>query len=464
MHSTAQFQDLASAKNLCVCLGLYAAGALYHQACSGAANCTLSIQSSSFNDNKADGGGGAVFTTNGTLLSLPDDCQSSSDTAARNAPCSDSSSFRSNNNKAAFGADVASNPSRLGVASGSELAWLRELDSDELSTARRRLLATPEPTTAAGAPRVLYLESNNRFNLEVRQLDHWGSNVVTDGSKPADATIRLLDYGTPASSKAAASSAQNGSLCAQSCEPGKPCTVGCLTGATTVAFRNGVANFSSVGLSAPANSSLKMQLLPGGLSGVPLVDVLVRVHACGVGEYQSSTGSCEQCPAPQINLDPYKAAACSSCPFGANCQAGYPTPLPGFWHSHHRSTLFHRCPNQAACTPADAGRRMLAYQQLHKHDGILGWLENETAVGEEYLQAQCAPGRSGPLCSTCARGYGMGPGNVCRKCPSTGRAGAWVAYLVIRLLDVLLVTLFACVMLLIWSRTRSCFAGGHSWL
>jgi hypothetical protein len=403
------------------------------------------------------------------LLSLPEDCQvstSSADAAGRDtsaAPCRDSSSFRSSRNKAAFGAELASNPSRLGVATGSELAWLRELDSDELGTARRRLLSRTEPSAAEpGAPKVLYLESNNRFNLEVRQLDHWGSNVVTDGVKPADATMRLMDQGTPSSKAAAnaAGSAQNSSLCARSCEPGKPCVLGCLTGATTVAFTNGIANFSSVGLSAPANSSLKMQVMPGGLSGVPLVDVLVRVHTCGVGEYQSSSGSCEQCPAPQINLDPYKSSTCSSCPFGANCQAGFPIPLPGFWHSHHRSTLFHRCPSQAACTPADKGKRLLAYQQLHKHDGIPGWLENETAVGEEYLQAQCAAGRAGPLCSSCARGFGMGPGNVCRKCPSTGRVGAWVAYCVVRLVDVLLVTLLTCMMLLVWSRTRECFSGG----
>jgi hypothetical protein len=109
---------------------------------------------------------------------------------------------------------------------------------------------------------------------------------------------------------------------------------------------------------------------------------------------------------------------------------------------------------------------MLAYQQLHKHDGIPGWLQDRTAVGEEYLTAQCAPGRSGPLCSSCARGYGMGPGNVCRKCPSTGRAGALVAYIVVRLVDVLLVTLFTCVMLLLWSYSRSCFAGrqGATWV
>jgi predicted outer membrane repeat protein len=446
---------------------LCVAGALYHRACSGSPDCALAIHTSSFDDNQAKGGGGAVFTTNGSLLSLPEDCQGSADdTAGRDAsaaPCRDSSSFRYSRNTAAFGSEVASKPSRLGVASGSELAWLRELDSDELSTARRRLLARAEPNAAEpGAPKVLYLESNNRFNLEVWQLDHWGSNVVTDGPRPADATMRLMDHGTPSSGAAAnaAGSAQNSSLCARSCEPSKPCVLGCLSGATTVAFRNGVANFSSVGLSAPANSSLKMQVLPGGLSGVPLVDVLVRVHTCGVGEYQSSSGSCEQCPAPQINLDPYKSSTCSSCPFGANCQAGFLIPLPGFWHSHHRSTLFHRCPSQAACTPADEGKRMLVYQQLHKHDGIPGWLEKETAVGEEYLQAQCATGRAGPLCSSCARGFGMGPGNVCRKCPSTGRVGAWVAYFVVRLLDVLLVTLLTCMMLLVWSCTRGCFSGG----
>lgn len=463
--------------SVCLCAAcrsiLLDAGALYHQACTGTADCKLSVESNSFDDNQADGGGGAVFTTNGTLLSLPDDCTSGSNGQAgddlvaagrgnSNAPCRDSSGFKSSRNTAAFGSDVASTPARLGVASGNELAWLRQLDDDELPTARRRLLAQPESSAASsGAPKVLYLESNNKFNLEVRQLDHWGSHVVTDAAKPADATIRLLDHGTPsAAAKAAAGSAKSSGLCAQSCEPGKPCTVGCLTGATTVAFKNGVANFSSVGLSAPANSSIKMQVLPGGLSGVPLVDVLVRVHTCGVGEFQNSAGSCEQCPAPQINLDPYKSPNCSSCPFGANCQAGFPTPLPGFWHSHQRSTLFHQCPNQAACTPADGGKRMLAYQQLHKHDGIPGWLEGETAVEEEYTSAQCAQGRAGPLCSSCARGYGMGPGNVCRRCPRTGRVGAWVGYIVVRLLDVLLVTLLACVMLLVWSRTRSCFSGG----
>lgn len=456
------------------------AGALYHQACSGSTNCTLSITSSSFDDNTADKGGGAVFTTNGTLLSLPDDCDSNGpdeddDGTERDAtPCESSSSFKSNRNKAAFGTDVASNPSRLGVASGNELAWLKQLDGGGMSTARRRLMATaeadgPDSSKSAsengGAPsRVLYLESNNRFNLQVRQLDHWGSHVVADSTKPAEATIRLMDHGTPSGKPAAAAkdaaAAQGGSLCAQSCEPGRPCITGCLTGATTVAFKNGVANFSSVGLSAPANSSLKMHVMPGGLSGVPLVDVLVRVHTCGVGEYRSAQGSCEQCPAPQINLDPYKSTnSCRTCPFGANCQAGFPTPLPGFWHSHHRSTLFHRCPSTAACTPADEGKRMLAYQQLHKHDGIPGWLENETAVGEEYLHAQCAAGRAGPLCSSCARGYGMGPGNVCRRCPSSGRAGALVAYLVVRLFDVLLVTLLTCVMLVVWSRAQGCFAG-----
>jgi predicted outer membrane repeat protein len=335
-------------------------GALYHQACIGSTDCTLTIQSSTFEDNKAEGGGGAVFTTNGSLLTLPEDCSSSSssgpdaddDAAAAGAkrgtptkPCRSSSSFRSSGNSASFGADIASKPKRLGIASGTELAWLRQLDTEEGYAARRRLLAVPPAGSTSEPQRVLYLESNNRFGLEVLQLDHWGSHVVTDGAKPADATIRLLDSGAPGSKAAAAKAAgnaNNSSLCAQVCEPGRPCVVGCLTGATTVAFRDGVANFSSVSLSAPANSSLKMQVTPGGLPGVPLVDVLVRVHTCGVGEFQNSAGSCEQCPAPQINLDPYKSANCSSCPFGATCQAGFPTPLPGFWHSHQRSTLFHR--------------------------------------------------------------------------------------------------------------------------
>jgi predicted outer membrane repeat protein len=336
-------------------------GALYHQACVGSTDCTLTIQSSTFDDNKADGGGGAVFTTNGSLLTLPDDCTPSSSSSSQEdadadataagakrdtptKPCRSSSSFRSSGNRASFGADIASNPKRLGIASGTELAWLRQLDSEEDFAARRRLLAAPAASTN-GAQRVLYTESNNRFGLEVLQLDHWGSHVVTDGAKPADATIRLLDSGVPANKAAAAKvagNAKNSSLCAQVCEPGRPCVVGCLTGATTVAFRDGVANFSSVSLSAPANSSLKMQVTPGGLQGVPLVDVLVRVHTCGVGEFQNSAGSCEQCPAPQINLDPYKSGNCSSCPFGATCHAGFPTPLPGFWHSHQRSTLFHR--------------------------------------------------------------------------------------------------------------------------
>ena len=101
----------------------------------------------------------------------------------------------------------------------------------------------------------------------------------------------------------------------------------------------------------------------------------------------------------------------------------------------------------------------MAYQQLHKHDGIPGWLEDQTGVSQDYLQAQCATGRAGPLCSSCARGYGMGPGSVCRKCPSTGRAGALIVYLVVRLLDVLLVALLACVLLLVWSRAKESFSG-----
>jgi hypothetical protein len=86
----------------------------------------------------------------------------------------------------------------------------------------------------------------------------------------------------------------------------------------------------------------------------------------------------------------------------------------GFWHSHPRSALFHACPNVAACTPPDGGKKLLAYQQLNKHAGLSGWHANRAVDSETYMRAQCATGRSGPLCSTCSAGYGLGPGNVCR--------------------------------------------------
>jgi hypothetical protein len=221
---------------------------------------------------------------------------------------------------------VASTPSQLGVASGQELAWLQQLDEPELATARRRLLQAAEPDApsvvpvlsglrraaarlllaapqskaavqaagaraAAGAPQVVYLESNNRFSLEVKLLDHWGSNVVSNSSRPMDATIRLLDTGSPGSSArlavaAAPDGASSGSLCARSCEPGRPCTTGCLSGATTVAFKEGVANFSSIGLSAPPNSSFLMQVccsecvFGSGAAAVSPKHCQVASHCC----------------------------------------------------------------------------------------------------------------------------------------------------------------------------------------
>lgn len=107
---------------------------------------------------------------------------------------------------------------------------------------------------------------------------------------------------------------------------------------------------------------------------------------------------CTQTPPPPRSVDP-SVGFCVQCDAKtpANCTGVAPIPARGYWASHPRSPLVHRCLVDAACAKAGpgAGEDMFAWAVAHKDLNI----SQLAAVGEggrplfeEYTELMCSPG------------------------------------------------------------------------
>lgn len=88
----------------------------------------------------------------------------------------------------------------------------------------------------------------------------------------------------------------------------------------------------------------------------------------------------------------------------------------------------HECPNSDSCTTTSRSASLLAYQRgiyngtysLYDASGLL--VEATLAA---YLALQCSTGYEGPLCGSCADGYGQTGTAMCKLCPSSSLNGVY---------------------------------------
>lgn len=119
----------------------------------------------------------------------------------------------------------------------------------------------------------------------------------------------------------------------------------------------------------------------------------------------------------------------------ANCTGVAPIPNDGYWVSHPRSPLVHRCLVDAACLKTARGRRrdaaadaMFSWQMRYRDRGVQQLAAVEPATGrpmyENYTALQCSEGYQvrGPGCAIGCRvsaqqgrtatGQGLGRGGA----------------------------------------------------
>ena len=152
-------------------------------------------------------------------------------------------------------------------------------------------------------------------------------------------------------------------------------------------------------LSGPPGTNTTLYLAASDPTLAP-ASVAVSLTACSPGHMQLP-GSCAPCPAGTYSFSTDEPR-CSLCPAGAACNGTVVVPLPGFWASGPRSAQMHACPNPAACARDATRLQQLEQWQAEAYGGraVLGRSPEEAAAAlAAYMQAQCAPGYTGPLCA-----------------------------------------------------------------
>lgn len=99
---------------------------------------------------------------------------------------------------------------------------------------------------------------------------------------------------------------------------------------------------------------------------------------------------CQKCLPGTISLDPSAAGGCMRCgsSMTANCSGDAMVPYDGFWHSHPRSPLIHRCLLAAACQPSKHVDGMQAWAREHANES----LQEMSSSYHDYVEMQCVAG------------------------------------------------------------------------
>ena len=96
------------------------------------------------------------------------------------------------------------------------------------------------------------------------------------------------------------------------------------------------------------------------------------------------------CRAGSVSLDPLASGGCNRCDEGshATCTGSALLPHSGWWHSHPRSPVVHRCLAAAACQHQAAAAGMQEWARAHAEEQV----EGMEGVYQEYVGMQCAQG------------------------------------------------------------------------
>ena len=179
----------------------------------------------------------------------------------------------------------------------------------------------------------------------------------------------------------------------------------------------GVAVFDALSLSAfPGQYEINFSVRGGR---VEAVSANVTLRECRLGEHYNSEGFvCEACALESFTFYT-NVSHCVDCPEHARCAGNASlVPISGYWHSSPFSVIMHECFHYEACS-YDSRQEDIEKMHSVKSREFLNRFDQEkhpVFTNEEY--AQCSLGYEGPLCGSCASGYGLVDGNSCVKCSS----------------------------------------------
>eukprot|EP00210_Caulerpa_lentillifera_P006197 g5921.t1 len=213
------------------------------------------------------------------------------------------------------------------------------------------------------------------------------------------------------------------------------------SGQIDVTAKSGILNFSALVVLAPAGT-YTLKFLPQRQSIRKIIGK-VEIRYCGLGEVNKSASFlCEICEFEFFSFNS-KEDSCNPCPSHARCMGGAAlVPSPKYWHSSPFSTIMHECLHREACSYKNR-TRTLEKQHNEGRKAFLHRFKVSEGVpvftNEEY--SQCAEGYEGPLCGSCADGYGRTSTKVCKKCVSKSSTASVVVMLAFWQLILLSITL-----------------------
>ena len=177
-----------------------------------------------------------------------------------------------------------------------------------------------------------------------------------------------------------------------------------MLGDTSVASK-GLAFFQLLTILAPPGDYLlHFRHVSDSSSGQTLPALLnVRLRGCmAAGEANmtsdavSELGSnaalspCQKCQPGSVSLDPLAAGGCMRCTdsMHADCSGDGLVPFDGYFQSHPRSPLVHRCVMAAACQASLRQQEMQRWARGHAAASV----DDLEPDYQEYVNMQCADG------------------------------------------------------------------------
>jgi hypothetical protein len=172
----------------------------------------------------------------------------------------------------------------------------------------------------------------------------------------------------------------------------------------------GVARFRALQVFAPPGDwLLEFSPLDGQERPLKPARVTLQLRSCIAGEAVESVGAedtrwahiqvdikCTSCQSGTVSLDPYALGKCIRCDQSAHasCTGATKVPDAGWWVSHPRSPLVHRCLHAPACSPnasamQEWGARNAKYtiRELNSMNRV-----GTTSGIPDFVGLQCAKG------------------------------------------------------------------------
>ena len=154
-------------------------------------------------------------------------------------------------------------------------------------------------------------------------------------------------------------------------------------------------------------------------SNVKAVGANVILRECRLGERYDSDGFfCEACPFESFAFH-MNATHCTECPDKARCSGSASMiPASGYWHSSPFSVIMHECLHDDACAYKNRQTDLETIRGAQIQEFLDRFDQQDTPVFTNQEYPQCSTGYDGPLCGSCAPGYGQADGKTCVRCNS----------------------------------------------